>query len=144
MPMLAQVSTGNMGTIMETFVVRQFPNAVGHYVGDQRNSVGNEMIVNVHTNMNKRRATEPTLSHFLLLIVAGGLRGVHVFRSSQELTAEPKKRYKRSSSPPIHCPLLRKTTARSGVSRRERWSLTSAKDYYLSIRILPPTCPGCR
>jgi hypothetical protein len=71
-----------------------------YYIGDQRNSVGNEMIVNVHTNMNKRRATEPTLSHFLLLIVAGELRGVHVSRSSQELTAEPKKRYKRSSSPP--------------------------------------------
>ena len=51
MPMLAQASTGNVGTIMETFVVRQFPNAVGHYIGDQRNSVGNEMIVNVHTNM---------------------------------------------------------------------------------------------
>jgi hypothetical protein len=76
MPMLAQASTGNVGTIMETFVVRQFPNAVGHYIGDQRNSVGNEMIVNVHTNMNKRRATEPTLSHFLLLLVAGELRGV--------------------------------------------------------------------
>jgi hypothetical protein len=101
MPMLAPASTGNVGTIMETFVVRQFPNAVGHYIiGDQRNSVENEMIVNVHTNMNKRRATEPTLSHFLLLIVAGELRGVHVFRSSQELTAEPKQRYKRSSSPP--------------------------------------------
>jgi hypothetical protein len=114
--MLAQASTGNVGTIMETFVVRQFPNAVGDYIGDQRNSVGDEMIVNVHTNMNKRRATEPTLSHFLLLLVAGEFRGVHVFRSSQELTAEPKKRYKRSSSPPIHCPLLKK----------------------------PPPAPGCR
>ena len=40
--------------------------------------------------------------------------------------------------------VVEKTTARSGVSRRERWPLTSAKDYYLSIRILPPTCPGCR
>ena len=34
------------------------------------------MIVNVHTIVNERRATEPTLSHFLLLIVAGELRGV--------------------------------------------------------------------
>ena len=32
MPMLAQASTGNVGTIMETFVVRQFPNAVGDYI----------------------------------------------------------------------------------------------------------------
>ncbi len=37
---------------------------------------GDEMIVDVHTNMNERRATEPTLSHFLLLLVAGELRGV--------------------------------------------------------------------
>ena len=34
------------------------------------------MIVDVHTNMNDRRATEPTLSHFLLLLVAGELKGV--------------------------------------------------------------------
>jgi uncharacterized membrane protein YeaQ/YmgE (transglycosylase-associated protein family) len=36
MPMLAQASTGNVGTIMETFVVRQFPNAVGHYWGSPK------------------------------------------------------------------------------------------------------------
>jgi hypothetical protein len=60
MPMLAQASTGNVGTIMETFVVRQFPNAVGHYIGDQRNSVGNEMIVNVHTNMYAQTACNET------------------------------------------------------------------------------------
>ena len=34
------------------------------------------MIVDVHTNMNDRRETEPTLSHFLLLLVAGELREV--------------------------------------------------------------------
>jgi len=81
-PMLAQASTGNMGTIMETFVVRQFPNAVGHYWGstlgiNETLWDGDEMIVDVHTIMNERRATEPTLSHFLLLLVAGGeIRGV--------------------------------------------------------------------
>ena len=31
MPMLAQASTGNVGTIIEIFVVRQFSNATGHY-----------------------------------------------------------------------------------------------------------------
>ena len=34
------------------------------------------MIVDVHTIVNERRETIPTLSHFLLLIVAGELRGV--------------------------------------------------------------------
>ena len=81
MPMLAQASTGNVGTIMETFVVRQFPNAVGHYWGstlgiNETLWDGDEMIVDVHTIMNELRATEPTLSHFLLLLVAGELREV--------------------------------------------------------------------
>jgi hypothetical protein len=67
-----------------------------------------------------------------------------VFRSSQELTAELKKGYTRSSSPPIHCLLRKKTTALFAVSQRGRWSLTSAKKSYLSIRILPPTWAGCR
>ena len=34
------------------------------------------MTVDVHTIVIEQRETEPTLSHFLLLIVAGELRGV--------------------------------------------------------------------
>jgi len=30
-PILAQAGTGNVGTIIEIFVVRQFSNATGHY-----------------------------------------------------------------------------------------------------------------
>jgi len=67
-----------------------------------------------------------------------------VFRSSQERTAEPKRRCKRGSSPPIYCPLRKKTTALSAVPQRGRWSLTPINNYYLIIRILPPTCAGCR
>jgi hypothetical protein len=107
--MLVQASTGNVGTIIETFVVRQFLAAVGHYwVINETPWDGDEMIVDVHTIMNERRATEPTLSHFLLLLVTREFSRVRVFRSSQELTAEPKKRFKRSSSPPIHRPLPKK------------------------------------
>ena len=77
MPTLAQAGTGDVGTIIETFVVRQFPNAVGHYwVINETPWDGDEMIVDVHTIVSERRAMEPTLSHFLLLIVAGELRGV--------------------------------------------------------------------
>ena len=77
MPSLAQASTGDVGTIIETFVVRQFPDATGHYwVINETQWEGDEMIVDVHTIVNERRETEPTLSHFLLLIVAGELRGV--------------------------------------------------------------------
>ena len=77
MPTLAQASTGDLGTIIERFVVRQFPDAASHYwVINDTQWDGDEMIVDVHTIVNDRRETEPTLSHFLLLIVAGELRGV--------------------------------------------------------------------
>ena len=77
MPTPAQTSTDNVGAIIETFVVRQFLNAVGHYwVINETPWDEDEMIVDLHTIMNERCATEPTLSHFLLLIVAGELRGV--------------------------------------------------------------------
>ena len=41
--------------------------------------------------MNEQRATEPTLSYFLLLIVQERSEGSCVFCSSQELTAEPER-----------------------------------------------------
>jgi hypothetical protein len=72
-----QASTGDIGTIVEKFIVRQFPDAASHYwVINETQWDGDEMIVDVHTIVNERRETKPTLSHFLLLIVAGELRGV--------------------------------------------------------------------
>jgi hypothetical protein len=69
-------STGDIGSIVETFVVRQFPDAASHYwVINETQWDGDEMIVDVHTIVKERRDTEPTLSRFLLLIVAGELKG---------------------------------------------------------------------
>lgn len=77
LPVFAQASTGDLGTIIEAFVARQFPDAASHYwVINGTQWEGDEMIVDVHTIVNARRETEPALSHFLLLIVAGELRGV--------------------------------------------------------------------
>ena len=65
MPTLARASTGDVGIIIETFPVRQFPNAAGHYwVINETPWDGDQMIVDVHTIVNERRAVEPTLSHF--------------------------------------------------------------------------------
>ena len=84
MPAFAQASTDDVGTIIEMFVVRQFPEAAGHYwVINETQWEGDEMIVDVHTIVKERREMAPTLSHFLLLIVAGELRGV------QSLPLEP-------------------------------------------------------
>ena len=69
-------STGDLGSIVEKFVVRQFPDAASHYwVINETQWDGDEMIVDVHTIVTERRDREPTLSRFLLLIVAGELRG---------------------------------------------------------------------
>jgi hypothetical protein len=81
-PVLA--STGDIGTIVEKFVVRQFPDAASHYwVINETQWDGDEMIVDVQTVVTVRRDMEPTLSRFLLLIVAGELKG------SQNIPLEP-------------------------------------------------------
>src|SRR5689334_21759362 len=76
-PILA--STGDIGNIVETFVVRQFPDAASHYrVINETQWDGDEMIIDVQTVVTERRDMEPTLSRFLLLIVAGELKGSQI------------------------------------------------------------------
>ncbi|MBA5866758.1 MAG: hypothetical protein GDA67_08725 [Nitrospira sp. CR1.3] len=73
----AQASTQDVGTIIEKFIGRQFPEATGHYwVINETQWDGDEMIVDLNTIVHERREKEPTLSRFLLLIVAGELKGV--------------------------------------------------------------------
>jgi hypothetical protein len=80
----SQASTGDIGSIVEKFVVRQFPDAASHYwVINETQWDGDEMIVDVQAIVKERRDTEPTLSRFLLLIVAGELKG------SQNVPLEP-------------------------------------------------------
>jgi hypothetical protein len=77
MPTLTQASTADLGAIIETFVVRQFPDAANHYwVINGTQWDGDEMVVDMHTIVSEKREAEPTLRHFLLLIVAGELRGI--------------------------------------------------------------------
>jgi hypothetical protein len=84
LPSLVQASTGDVSTIIEKFVVRQFPDAAGHYwVINETQWDGDEMIVDVQAVVKERRDTEPTLSRFLLLIVAGELK------ASQNVPLEP-------------------------------------------------------
>jgi hypothetical protein len=84
LPTLVQASTGDIGTIIEKFVVRQFPDAASHYwVINETQWDGDEMIVDVHTIVKDRHDTEPMLSRFLLLIVAGEIKG------SQTIPLEP-------------------------------------------------------
>jgi hypothetical protein len=77
LPTFAQASTGDIGSIIEKFVARQFPDSIGHYwVINDTQWDGDEMIVDVHTIVKERHEVDPTLNRFLLLIVAGELKGV--------------------------------------------------------------------
>jgi hypothetical protein len=81
-PILA--STEDIGSIVEKFVVRQFPDAASHYwVINETQWDGDEMVVDLQTVVTQRRDMEPTLSRFLLLIVSGELKG------SQNVPLEP-------------------------------------------------------
>jgi hypothetical protein len=77
LPVESPASTGDVGTIIEKFIDHQFPEATGHYwVINETQWDGDEMIIDVHTIVKERRETEPKLSRFLLLIIAGELKGV--------------------------------------------------------------------
>lgn len=92
LPVLAQASTGDIGSIIEKFVDRQFPNATSHYwVIDETQWDGDEMIVDVRTIVTERRDTEPTLNRFLLLIVAGELKASHHVPLEPEADCQPEK-----------------------------------------------------
>ena len=69
-------STDDVGTIIESFVTKQFPDAASHFwVVNETQWDGDEMIVDVAAIVTDRQQTEPTASRFLLLIVAGNLKG---------------------------------------------------------------------
>ena len=66
----------DVGAIIESFVTKQFPDAASHFwVVNETQWDGDEMVVDVAAIVTDRRQTEPTASRFLLLIVAGSLKG---------------------------------------------------------------------
>jgi hypothetical protein len=83
-PALAQASTEDLRTIIERFVVGQFPSATQHYwIINETQWEGDEMVVDMHTIVQEKRQVAPMLNRFLLLIVAGELKGV------QQVALEP-------------------------------------------------------
>ncbi len=73
----AQASTGEVAGIIEKFVVHQFPHSAGHYwVINETQWDGDEMVVDLHTIVIERQQMQPKLNHFILLIVAGEVKGV--------------------------------------------------------------------
>ncbi len=83
-PTASSAVASDVGTIIEQFVTERFPEAATHYwIINETQWDGDEMIIDVHTIVKERRDPEPTLNRFLLLIVAGELKG------SQNIPLEP-------------------------------------------------------
>ncbi len=79
-------TTGDVGTIIENFVSRHFPDAASHFwVVNSTQWDGDEMILDVNAVVVPRQQPIPVANRFLMLIVAGKLEAVQ----SIPLNAEP-------------------------------------------------------
>ncbi|MGC3975820.1 MAG: hypothetical protein QM771_15780 [Nitrospira sp.] len=77
LPAYAMTDVGDIGTIIESFITKQFPDAASHFwVVNDTQWDGDEMIVDMNTVVTDRQQTPPTESRFLLLIVEGRLQGI--------------------------------------------------------------------
>lgn len=76
-PAYAMTDPGDIGTLIEGFVTRQFPDAASHFwIVNETQWDGDEMIVDMNAIVTERRQASPTESRFLLLIVEGQLKGI--------------------------------------------------------------------
>ncbi|MFM8550871.1 MAG: hypothetical protein ACKOCD_00910 [Nitrospiraceae bacterium] len=67
--------SGDISTVIEGFVVQQFPEASGHVwvVNNTQWQADNELVVDLHTIVMGRPGSSPMENRFLLLIVSGTL-----------------------------------------------------------------------
>ena len=76
-PTSTTASTGDIGSIIESFVTKQFPDAASHFwIVNETQWDGDEMIVDMNAIVTQRQQAPPTASRFLLLIVEGRLKGI--------------------------------------------------------------------
>ena len=74
LPGFAQASTSDLGTIIESFVTRHFPDATSHvWIVNGTQWDGDEMVVDVRTVVVENRLPAPIENRYLLLIVEGKL-----------------------------------------------------------------------
>jgi hypothetical protein len=76
-PGWVHASTSGLGTIIEGFVTRHFPDATSHlWVVNDTQWDGDEMIVDVYTYVVEKQQPVAMENRYLLLIVAGKLTAV--------------------------------------------------------------------
>ena len=73
-PGLTSASTGDLGTIIEGFITRHFPDATSHlWVVNSTQWDGDEMVVDVRTVVVEKQQPAAVENRYLLLIVKGEL-----------------------------------------------------------------------
>jgi len=76
-PGLAHASTSELGTIIEDFVTRHFPDAISHvWIVNGTEWDGDEMVVDVRTMIVEKQLPAPIENRYLLLIKEGKLTAV--------------------------------------------------------------------
>ena len=76
-PGWAHASTSELGTIIEGFVTRHFPDATSHmWVVNDTQWDGDEMVVDLYTYVVEKQQSAALENRYLLLIVAGRLTAV--------------------------------------------------------------------
>jgi len=74
MPSPASSSTGDLGTIIEGFITRHFPESISHlWVVNATQWDGDEMVVDVRTVVVEKQQPAAIENRYLLLIVKGQL-----------------------------------------------------------------------
>lgn len=70
----SQASTGDLGSIIETFVTHHFPDATSHvWIVNGTQWEGDEMVVDIRTVVVERQLPAPIENRYLLLIKEGKL-----------------------------------------------------------------------
>lgn len=76
-PGWAHASTSELGTIIEGFVTRHFPDATSHlWIVNDTQWDGDEMVVDLYTYVVEKQQSAALENRYLLLIVAGRLTAV--------------------------------------------------------------------
>ena len=92
LPIQAMTETGDIGTIIESFVAKQFPDAASHFwIVNGTQWDGDEMIVDMNAIVTEQRQAAPIASRFLLLIVAGRLQGIQSIPRDASAECQPEK-----------------------------------------------------
>jgi hypothetical protein len=83
--------TGDLSSVIELFVAKQFPQAANHFwvVNGAQHQTDTELVVDVNTITRNQGDQTPSENRFLLLIVSGKLAGAQNIPLSGEPECQP-------------------------------------------------------